>query len=154
MRKYILAVVLVIAVFSLAIPGYCANYNNWGNTDLDPILRRELPYDLVYLGAGRSGTSVMVTGSTAVPLGYDIVKIIITTRACTIANGIPGQVITIIGVDDQGTVTLTPATSTGWTSAAIADDGDALTLKFVDSTYGWIVIGNVGITVTQKDSGV
>lgn len=67
-------------------------------------------------------------------------------EALTLADGVPGQVLTIIlTVDGGGTGTLTPATKTGYTTIAFADAGDVATLMFVDSTVGWIILGTAGI---------
>ena len=68
-RIFALTLVIMLAFVSY---GYCAA-NNWGNTDLNPLLGRELPNDLVYFGAARGGTSTMVSGSLAVPVSYSLV---------------------------------------------------------------------------------
>lgn len=66
-------------------------------------------------------------------------------EALTLANGKPGQVITIaLVVDGGGTGTLTPATVSGFATVVLADAGDNVTLKFVDTTVGWVVVGAAG----------
>lgn len=67
-------------------------------------------------------------------------------EALTLADGVPGQVLSIIlVVDGGGTGTLTPTTKTGYTTIAFADAGDVATLMFVDSTTGWVILGTAGI---------
>lgn len=68
-------------------------------------------------------------------------------EALTLANGLPGQSITInLVVDGGGTGTLTPATSTFWSTIAFADAGDQAVLLYVDDTIGWIIISVFGLT--------
>lgn len=67
-------------------------------------------------------------------------------EALTLANGVPGQTITIaLTVDGGGTGTLTPATKSGFVSIAFADAGDIATLQYVDDTVGWIILGTAGV---------
>jgi sortase (surface protein transpeptidase) len=68
-------------------------------------------------------------------------------EALTLANGVPGQRITInLAVDGGGTGTLVPTTKTGFTGVALADAGDKVTLEYVDDTVGWIVDGTSGVS--------
>ena len=66
-------------------------------------------------------------------------------EALTLANGEPGQIL-IVGLttDGGGTGTLTPATSTGWSTIVFADALDQATLFYVDDTIGWIILGAKG----------
>lgn len=96
MRKTLFLAILICLL--LSIPGYCATRNPWGQVDTHPLLGRELPYDLVYLGQSRDGTSVgvsqMASDITAVPLGYGVVlKYIPVTvgQAGTLADGSPAR---------------------------------------------------------------
>ena len=67
-------------------------------------------------------------------------------EALTLADGVAGQVIIInLTTDGGGTGTLTPATKTGFVSVALADAGDQVVLKFIDSTVGWVIIGASGV---------
>lgn len=66
-------------------------------------------------------------------------------EACTLANGVPGQVLTIALVSDGGgTVTITPTTAS-FTSVALADAGDTVTVQFVDPVTGWVPLGAAGV---------
>lgn len=152
MRLKFLAV-LLIALLVLPMPGYCANSIPWGQGDIHPQLSRQLPYDLIHLGQERDGVSTMVTGPTAIPLNYSLVKMVCSTKTNTLANGVAGQIITLVAVDQTGTLTISPATSTGWLSASMGTNGHSLTLLFIDSTRGWIVVNASGITLTYKNSG-
>ena len=152
MRLKFLAV-LLLALLVLPMTGYCANYNNWGNTDLNLLLGRQLPYDLIHLGQERGGVSTQTTGTTAIPLSYSLVKMVCSTKTNTLANGVAGQIITLVAVDQTGTLTITPSTSTGWASASMGTNGHSLTLLFIDSTRGWIVVNASGTTLTYKNSG-
>jgi len=66
-------------------------------------------------------------------------------EALTLANGVEGQIITIALVVDGGDGTLTPATSSGFATVVLADAGDNVTLKYVDDTVGWIILGAAGV---------
>lgn len=68
-------------------------------------------------------------------------------EALTLANGIPGQTLTInLEVDGGGTGTLTPTTSTWWDTIAFAAVGDQATLFYVDDSIGWIILSTFGLT--------
>ena len=64
-----------------------------------------------------------------------------------LANGARGQIkiVTMI-TDGGGTYTLTPATRNGYSSIVFNDAGDTVTLMYIDSTEGWTVIANGGLT--------
>jgi hypothetical protein len=67
-------------------------------------------------------------------------------EALTLADGVPGQVLTVsLDTDGGGDGTLTPATSTGWATAVFADAGDSVTFKYINDTVGWVVIGSAGV---------
>lgn len=99
-----------------------------------------------------AGRSANITGSVTVA---DAVLVIPVTHrlvlketpagaeALTLAAGtFDGQLITIVlDVAGGGIGTLTPALATGWVAALFEIDGDTLTLEWVDSTIGWVVVG-------------
>jgi hypothetical protein len=67
-------------------------------------------------------------------------------EALTLANGVAGQVLTIsLVTDGGGDGTLTPATATGWATIVFADAGDIATLKYIDDTVGWVILGTAGV---------
>ena len=67
-------------------------------------------------------------------------------EALTIADSVAGHVLTIALVTDGGgDGTLTPATSSGFATIVFADAGDTATLKFIDGTVGWVLVGTGGV---------
>jgi hypothetical protein len=67
-------------------------------------------------------------------------------EALTLANGTPGQRLTItLVVDGGGAGTLTPATCTGFATIVFADAGDSACLEYVDDTVGWVLVGTAGV---------
>lgn len=100
------------------------------------------------------GGIVAVSGSTT--CDGDVLAIPITHRfvskttggdaeALTLANGEPGQMLTIsLTTDGGGDGTLTPATCTGFATIVFADVKDTATLLYVDDTIGWILVGYYG----------
>lgn len=68
-------------------------------------------------------------------------------EALTLADGTPGQKLTIsLVTDGGGSGTLTPSTCSGFATIVFADAGDTVTLEYVDDTVGWIVTGAHGAT--------
>lgn len=67
-------------------------------------------------------------------------------EALTLADGEVGQLLKICLVTDgNGDGTLTPTTKTGFATIVFADAGDQVTLLFVDTTIGWIIVGASGV---------
>lgn len=94
-----------------------------------------------------AGSTTKAADVLAVPITHRYVAM--TTgadaEALTLANGVPGQRITIVlATDGGGTGTLTPATCTGFATCAFADAGDGITLTYVDDTLGWTLDGYWG----------
>jgi hypothetical protein len=97
------------------------------------------------------GTTTVAADALVIPVTHS--SVVKTTgadaEALTLANGTPGQVLVItLGTAGGGTGTLTPATSTGWATAAFTVAGDGLSLMYVDDTVGWIVLGSYGTTTS------
>ena len=68
-------------------------------------------------------------------------------EALTLANGKPNQILSIrLAATGGGTGTLTPATSTGFTTIAFADAGDQAILFYVDDSAGWRIWSVFGLT--------
>lgn len=92
-----------------------------------------------------SGATTKAGGTLAVPITHRFVTM--TTggvEALTLANGVPGQMITITLGTDGGDGTLTPATKTGFATIVFADAKDTATLLYVDDTIGWVLLGYYG----------
>lgn len=92
------------------------------------------------------GTTTTKAGATlAVPITHRFVTM--TTggvEALTLADGKPGQRITITLGTDGGDGTLTPAHCTGFATIVFADAKDTATLEYIDDTVGWILVGYYG----------
>lgn len=109
---------------------------------------------LIGTGYTGGGATDMPSGITAIPLNYALIKKTYsngTNEAGTLADGIQGQVIKIVitCVNTSGSYKLTPTTKTGFTSITFVEKGDQATLLFLDNTNGWIIMGEIGTTVTQ-----
>ena len=92
-------------------------------------------------------SSVAVAGGTlAIPLTHNYVaKTTGGVEALTLANGKPGQVITIALVATGGNGTLTPATCSGFATIVFTAAGDNAALKYLDDTVGWVILGTAGV---------
>jgi len=93
-------------------------------------------------------------------LAYGVIQLQAgSAKSIALSDGTPGQMVTIIStVYDGKTITITDdqvndavfgtTTATGWDDIAVDTAFDSITLLFLDTTYGWIVIGNNGCTIT------
>jgi len=98
--------------------------------------------------AAIAGKTTVAADALAIPVTHAVVTK--TTgadaEALTLADGTPGQVLTIVlGTDGGGDGTLTPTTKTGFATIVFADAGDTATLKYVDDTVGWVILGLAGV---------
>ncbi len=97
------------------------------------------------LDNGNPASTVFTTPTTTVFLK--------TTGATTgesyrLGDGQVGQQLTVVLVTDGGqNFTVTPKTKTGFTSVQLDDAKDSATMKYIDSTSGWVLIGNAGATI-------
>lgn len=102
-------------------------------------------YTTEYLSAGALSVAADVV---IIPLTHPL--LLKTTgadaEALTLADGVPGQTVTInIVTDGGGDGTLTPATVTGFATIVLADAGDQVTLGYVNDTIGWILLAAHGL---------
>jgi hypothetical protein len=98
------------------------------------------------LRKGLSGVAAVGGGTLASPVTHRFVsKTTGGAESLTLANGFPGQVLSIFLAVDGGDGTLTPTTKTGFTTITFADAGDTAVLEFVDATVGWIILGLHGL---------
>jgi hypothetical protein len=89
-----------------------------------------------------NGVNTVAGGTLAIPVTKRVVaKTTGGVEALTLADGVPGQRLTIYLAADGGDGTLTPTTKTGFTSIVFADVKDSAELEFVDATTGWVIIG-------------
>lgn len=92
-------------------------------------------------------SSDQITGAGAINPYTPVTRIWTTAaNALTLADGIDGQVKTLVMVVDNGDGTLTPATKLGYTTITFTDPGDAVVLQFFASR-GWVILSNNGCTV-------
>ena len=117
----------------------------------------------------KEGVTTNVSGETnltSAALAYGVIAVAdigsldgSSARYIALADGTPGQMVTIyIVADSGGTLYITDdkvndvvfgsTTATGWDDLAFDSALDSVTLLFVDTTYGWIVIGTNSVTVT------
>lgn len=89
-----------------------------------------------------------LSGAGAVNVTTAVTKLTTTgANALTLADGVNGQIKTIVMIVDGGDGTLTPSTKTGFSTAVFNDAGDTLTLQFF-TTVGWVIKANNGCTVS------
>lgn len=134
-------------------------------------LRKTVPVldqNLAAIGVAQGDYTSVPSTTTAVPVGFAFIRKVIPSNgdaaftAGTLANGFPGQVITIYvaglspsGATTGGNYTITPTKSLGFSSIKVSAVGDIVTLLYLDNTWGW-TIGNLyngasnSITVTLK----
>lgn len=107
-----------------------------------------LPDDSGVLTFTPGGGTTVAGDALAIPITHAYVAKTTAgdAEALTLANGTPGQILTIdLTVDGNGDGTLTPTTKSGFTSIVFADAGDNATLLYVDDTIGWIILGLAGV---------
>lgn len=117
---------------------------------------------LFAVGTGQGGSVSAVSSTVAVSVTAAIVRKVLDTdgnalfTAGTMANGQPGQILTIFAVGGSpggGTTgnnyTITPTTKTGFTSVKLSATKDSVTFLYVNDTVGWIILSYAGtITIT------
>ena len=122
----------------------------------DRYFSEEEDYFLIKAGIGVSGVSTAASDNNAISnLHAHVEKTISSDPAFssgTLANGIAGQTTTIeiVGNDGNLSWTLTPATSTGFTSITFFKTGDYVTLLYLDDVAGWIIFSRSGVQVDSR----
>lgn len=120
-------------------------------------------------GIANGGAVSIASTVTAVPVSYAFVRKVLDSdgnaafTAGTLANGTPGQVLTIFasgmtpsGATTGGNFTITPSTTTGFRSIKLSAIGDVVSLLYIDDFYGWVILtydpaAANSITVTLKN---
>jgi len=95
-----------------------------------------------------SGSTTSIADALAIPVTHRYVAK--TTgadaEALTLADGAPGQMLTLVlAVDGGGAGTLTPSRKTGFLTIVFDDAGDSATLQYADDTLGWLLINAGGL---------
>jgi len=112
-----------------------------------------LTFNLMLAGFGNGGQVSMATSDLAVSTSYGFtLKAISSTvgAAGTLANGVPGQLLTIYisARTGSGTYILTPTTKTGYTSITFDAVADSVTLLYVSDSVGWVPVASSAVSFT------
>lgn len=91
-----------------------------------------------------NGWVSQVSNVAALPTSYSVVAIPLTNSVgavYTLANGTAGQQVTFYALGKVGSdsAVITPAKSSGFTTATLSNNGASVTLEYINSTIGWIV---------------
>ena len=131
------------------IPGTTAQNNIGSSTN-----QVNTVYAGNFVSAGTSNGSVsQVESVAALPLSYSYVQVPLLNSAgavYTLAAGVPGQIITFAVVGAQvgsDTAVITPAKATGYATVTLSAAKQSVTLMYINSSTGWIIIGNAGATI-------
>lgn len=122
----------------------------------------ELDPNLFAAGTGQGGSVSEVSSTVAVSTSAAFIRKVLPTNgdaaftAGTLANGYPGQILTIFaaggspgGGSTGNNYTITPTTKTGFTSVKLTATKDTVTFLYVNDTVGWVIIAYAGtITIT------
>ncbi len=173
-RYFVLAIVIALLSFiSPVFAGVAVDDNDGyvGEATNISIQGQSVTFDgskvTVLANGHKAGVTDNVSGESnllAAALAYGYIRIAdsgpmpaTATYLNYIADGTPGQMVTIqLVLDTTGAYVITddgvnPADqrNTGWDDIAFDTAGDSITLLYIDDTYGWIIVGNNGCTVTQ-----
>lgn len=114
-------------------------------------------FNLVIAGASTGTTTFpgpiventqSLSGAGAVNVTTGVTKLTTTgsSQALTMADGVNGQLKSIVHEVDGGSAILTPTTKTGFSTITFTAVGDSATLVFV-TTRGWMILAVNGATV-------
>lgn len=166
MRKLFSIAIAIALLFSCASVwasvGYQKDGENSGTASKINIERGWTDFDgstLTIYANGYAGgvTSNVSTESnlTSAALAYGFIRIAGggPAKYLTLADGEAGQMLTIQMVARDGANVVignygpTMGTKTGWSTITFDTALDSVTLLYLDSTSGWIVVGNSGTTI-------
>lgn len=172
MRRNIVIVMIAVMMFafSLTSPSYAsvgvrvggANPTNGTATDfsfkgLGGALSNDgslWTFNLMLAGVGSSGATSMTTSDLAVPIAFNFIRKAIADdsafTAGTLADGKPGQMVTVYITEDRGSevFVITPDTSTSFSTASFDSVADQATFLWADDTNGWSVWSKDSVTIT------
>jgi quinolinate synthase len=96
--------------------------------------------------------STKAENTLPVPITHPICNMTLgnDAEALTLANGTyAGQMLVIyVGTAGGGDGTITPVTATGWATAVLTAANDGVTVMWINTTVGWIILGSVGAANT------
>lgn len=104
----------------------------------------------VYLAGLISESPSVLTGAGAIPFSRPICQLRSTggMQAIALADGAPGQLLTIVHEQDGGSMVLTATKKSGWTTSITFNNvGDNVRLQFINIAVGWIVLSSRGAAV-------
>ena len=170
MRKLLTIVVALMLMFCLTSPSFAAVGIKVGNT-LDGTATdikfgsstgaqftndgSLWTFNLLLAGVGNGGAASMTSSTLVVPVANSFVRKSIANdsafTAGTLANGVPGQSLTVLISEQLGSETfvITPATATTFTTASFDAAGDLATFLYIDDTSGWCVTSANSVTIGQ-----
>lgn len=143
----------------------CGTGTNGAVTNDGSIYNLNCSSTLAATGIANGGATSQASTTVALMTSYSYVRKVIPSNgdpaftAGTLANGIPGQTLTVFvaglspsGATTGGNYTITPVTSTGFTSIKLTAVKDTVTFLYVDDTYGWVIINSSGtVTITLEN---
>lgn len=180
MRKLFCLAVVIALLLSIACPvfasvGYQKDGDNKGNASKIDFRGGYTDFDgstvtFYTNGYGDNGTTSVTTNvssesnltSAALAYGVILKEDLDSTSSVyvTLANGTPGQMLTIIMLAHTGTgdwvitddyvdpTTGAALVNKGWDDLTFDTALDSITLLYLDDSIGWIIVGNNGVTVT------
>lgn len=108
-------------------------------------------------GTANGGYTSLATVDTGIPVTYAYVRKSISsagTTSDTLANGIPGQLMTIaIDTVASGTWKVTPTTATDFASITFSTAGQRAVFLYLNDTNGWFLIAVYGSTLPTVTAG-
>lgn len=144
-----LAVLLLVGANSYAAVLNTAQVNDINRAAPRTNLGTKIKGLLADAGLAVSSTSTM----TAVTLTPTYAAYVYTSgssvgNSYALGAGSTNQPVTFVLATDGGTdITISPDTKTGFTNIHLNDAKDSVTMKYIDSTVGWVITGNNGATV-------
>lgn len=175
MKKLFFAVIVIALLLSCSVSfasvGFKKDGENQGNAASIEVNGGLTEFDgntvTIYSSGYKGGVTDVVTGKVTDIAGddflsYGVINFAdhgtgVTSRSVAIANGEPGQMVTIILTACTGTFTLYITddqvadgymTKTGWDDIALNAALDSVTLLYIDDVSGWIIVGQNSVTVT------
>lgn len=119
----------------------------------DGLLSDEGGFFLLRSSSGTSTTS-MTSATTTVPVAYKHVRKAIASDPAfsqgPLPDGTAGQILIIEITENYGTgtFTVTPETSTGFSTLIFEGPNDRVSLLFVDDENGWVILNNGSVQFT------
>jgi len=122
----------------------------------------DLTFRTNLLANGRYGNGTLIMQSSSTPIGttqlaYAVIQKRVggaggldeTDGGTRLDNGTSGQMITFVNIlqESGGSWIITPDTATGFTTVTLDAAQESVTMLFVDSTVGWVIIGSGDSTV-------